>query len=221
MRLDLTRVIFAMGFSILTWLGCVSAAPIVNPAKYESTSKPLAYPVKFTVAYNDRILGSPSLYVREGQSTIITVPRQGGYALRATLNRQIMQNRVMARLDLEVFREDQGRWHQISTPVLMMPYGGRAEFTLDRPGGGQPIFRLDAVMGQPIAAVIGKNNCTASKQANWNASMKAPVMLIAGLAQDVPPDSGGGNCCQGGCFRCCGPAACCADPRNCSGSCCT
>lgn len=206
---------------------CLAVCAIVGgsalaslPGRYAPASDtPRAYPVRLKLAYDGRILGTPEIYVREDSATIISVPRTQGYALRTVLKREDMNGRVMARLDFEIFRESDGLWQPVSTPVLIMPFGGKAHFALDRPGGGQPLFELDASMGQPITAAIGTNTCSASRQANWEASMKKPVTVLA--SQDTLPDASGGGCCQGGCFRCCGPAVCCADPRNCSGSCCT
>ena len=214
-RLVMTLIFRAIIFSILAIVS-LSGASSLPPEKSVSKAIP-AYPVKFSIIYNNKTLGAPVLHIRDGGSAMIMVERQNGYALRAELTRKIMNSRVMASLNLEFYRENDGRWEKVATPQLFTPFGKTVTYNLDRPTGGQPILQLEATVGHSTAVTSSKpNNCTASKVQNWRSALAMPVNFAAAQSDPNPK-----ICCQGGCFQCCGDAACCADPVNCVGSCCT
>ncbi len=198
-------------FAVTALVGAPSPAAQLDPPPT------VAVPVQIDIVYKERTLGTPHLSLMYDRPAIISVDRINGYSMRVVLTRTVVAGRIVSDVAMELFAEENGRWIPVSTPRMLVGAAGKASMEVARPEGGQPLLRLNVTVGSPTRLQQIAEPCPPSAESDWRKAMTEAVVY----APSVPTMTAPAKCCQGACFRCCGQSACCADPHNCTGRCCT
>lgn len=94
-----------------------------------------SYKVSASLFDGGRLIGQPTITVREGQPARIMVSSEPGYSLRI-LVRELPRSEVGRRVVVssEIVLSHQNKWMPVSSPSLTMPIGTRVSYELSADG---------------------------------------------------------------------------------------